>query len=112
MDIVAKTIHEKTLDMSNLNISSHALTQYNLKCFPLLSLIEVVEKMRLNLKGVKRVEVNKEKRKHHINTEYYIDNDDIIYVISDNTVVTTYPNQRIFKAKSLFSNKKTGMKWT
>ena len=111
MDEVASMIYDELVDMSNLSISSHAITQYNIKCFPLLSVIEVVEQMRRKLKYLKKIEVNDSKKKNHPDSEYYIDDDNIIYVISNNKVITTYPNERIFKAKPLFNSKKMGRKW-
>lgn len=111
MDKVASMIYDELVDMSNLSISSHAITQYNIKCFPFLSVIEVVEQMRRKLKGLKKIDVSDSKKKNHPNSEYYIDDDDIVYVIANNKVITTYPNNRIFKAKPLFSSKKMGRKW-
>lgn len=110
MDKFLSSIYDELVDMSKLNISSHALMQYNLKCFPTLSILQVAEQMRERLKRLKKVEPLKAKKKY-ANSEYYIDEDEIIYVVTNNTVVTTYPNERIFQAKPFFSNKKTGFKW-
>lgn len=110
MDKFLSSIYDELVDMSKLNISSHALMQYNLKCFPKLSMLEVAEQMREKLKKLKKIEPIKIKKKY-ANSEYYMDEDEIIYVVANNTVVTTYPHKRIFQAKPLFSNKKTGFKW-
>ena len=111
MDKVASKIYDELVDMSNVTISSHALTQYNIKCFPSLSIIEIVEQMRDRLCSLKRIEVNNNKKKNHPNSEYYIDVDNIVYVIANNKIITTYPNERIFIAKPIFSSRKAGKKW-
>lgn len=110
MDKFIDSIYDELVDMSKLNISSHALSQYNLKCFPELSMLEIVEQMRKKLKSLKKIEPLFSKKKYK-NSEYYIDEDNVIYVIANNTIITTYPKDRIFKAKPIFSNKKTGFKW-
>ena len=113
MDKVANKIYDELIDMSNIEISSHALTQYNIKCFPKLSIIDIVVQMRKKLASLKKIEINnfEKKLKNHPNSEYYIDEDDVIYVVVNDKVITTYPNERIFVAKPMFSNKKTGNKW-
>lgn len=110
MDKFLSSIYDELVDMSKLNISSHALMQYNLKCFPKLSMIEVAEQMRSRLTKLKKVKPSVSKKKY-ADSEYYIDEDDVIYIVSNNTVVTTYPNERIFQAKPMFSSRKTGFKW-
>lgn len=110
MDKFLNSIYDELVDMSKLNISSHALMQYNLKCFPNLSILEVAEQMRDRLKNLKKVEPVKTKKKYE-KSEYYLDEDNVIYVVANNTVVTTYTKDRIFQAKPFFSNKKTGFKW-
>lgn len=110
MDKFITDMYDELVDMSKLNISSHALMQYNLKCFPQLSMVEIIQQMRERMKNLKRVEpiINKSKYK---NSNYYIDTDDIIYIVTGNTVITTYPKERIFKAKPLITQKKGGFKW-
>ena len=110
MNEVASKIYDKLIDMSNASISSHALTQYNIKCFPAMNILDILEQMKKRLTSLKKIEVNECKRKKHPNTEYYIDEDDVVYVIANNKVITTYPNERIFIAKPLFG-KKSGYKW-
>ena len=113
MDEIASKIYDELIDMSDIEISSHALSQYNMKCFPKLSLIEILTQMRQRLSSLKRVELANidSKIKNHPNSEYYIDEDEVIYVIANDKVITTYPNKRIFIAKPLFLNKKMGRKW-
>lgn len=98
----------ETIDMSDVSISSHAIGQYKLKCFPNLDLLEIIQQMRERLKALKKINLYK---KNHPESEYYIDQDNTIYVIKKNKVITTYPNQRIFKPNPIFSNKKPGNKW-
>lgn len=111
MNTVANKIYDEVVDMSNLTISSHAIAQYSMKCFPTLSILEILEQIKNRLKALKKIDVSDSKKKKHPNSEYYIDSDDIVYVISNNTIITTYPNERLFVAKPLFSRKKSGRKW-
>lgn len=113
MDKIASKIYDELIDMSDIEISSHALSQYNMKCFPKLTIIEILTQMRNRLSSLKKIDIKNidSKSKNHPNSEYYIDVDDIVYVIANEKVITTYPNKRIFVAKPIFSNKKTGRKW-
>lgn len=99
---------DKCYNISNFKISTHAMAQYTTKCKPGISLLEAVNVMKQKMESVKRVEINK---KHRKGTIYYIDEDDIIYVTQNNTVITVYPNERIFVAKTLYRNKKVGYKY-
>lgn len=108
LDSIVNKTYEELIDISDSNITTHALVQYNTKCFPGLDLIRVMERMRDKLKRVKRVELNKRRNKE---SNYFIDEDNIIYIVNDNNIVTTYPNQRILKAKPVYANKRTGQKW-
>ena len=111
MDKVANEIYDELIDMSNLTISSHALSQYSLKCYPNLGILEITKQIREKLKKLKEINVNENKLKKHPNSKYYMDEDEIVYVVANNKIVTTYPNKRIFKSKPLLSIKKTGWKW-
>lgn len=113
MDNVASKIYDELIDMSDIEILPHALSQYNIKCFPKLSIIDLLLQMRKRLSSLKEIELFNidKKNKKHPNSKYYIDEDDVIYVVANNKVITTYPNKRIFIAKPLFSNKKIGNKW-
>ncbi|HCL4480150.1 TPA: hypothetical protein N2D99_002236 [Clostridium botulinum] len=108
MENTINKVYEDLIDISDSNISTHALVQYNTKCFPGLDLVRVVERMRDKLKRVKRVELNK---KRNNDGTYFIDEDDIIYIVNNNNIITTYPNTRILKAKPIHTIKKTGQKW-
>lgn len=101
MDKVASKIYNELIDLSNSNITTHALMQYNTKCFPQLSFIEVVQQMREKMKSLQKVDLKTmdKKLKKYPNSQYFIDVDEIIYVIKNNKVITTYPNERIFMAK-------------
>lgn len=109
MDCAIKQVFEdEVYDISNYQITVHAMAQYDAKCFPGLTLVELTQRIREKMKSVKRVVLNKKER---LNRIAYVDEDDIIYITDKNKVITVFPNKRIFVAKTLYANKKTGNKW-
>jgi len=111
MNSIVNKIYDGIKDLSDIAISTHAMFQYNTKCSPSLDIIDVIKTMKKKLGNVQEVELkNKEKNKHTF-SNYYIDEDKNIYVVANNKVVTTYPSERIFMAKPVYSNRKTGQGW-
>ncbi|PLS15037.1 hypothetical protein CVD28_24465 [Bacillus sp. M6-12] len=101
-------VDEVEYDISEFLITGHAMTQYASKCSPGLTLIEISSRMREKMKKVRKVELNKKKRPGRVS---YMDEDEIIYIVEKDKVITTFPNERIFVAKTFYSNKKTGKKY-
>jgi predicted RNase H-like nuclease len=95
-------------DISEFLITGHAMSQYSAKCTPGLTLIELSTQMRQKMKKVRKVELNKKKRLDRVS---YIDEDEVIYITDRDKVITVFPNERIFIAKTVYSNKKTGKKY-
>lgn len=101
-------VDEVEYNISEFLITGHAMLQYSAKCSPGLTLIEISQQMRDKMKRVRKVELNKKKRPGR---ESFIDEDKIIYIVERDKVITTFPNERIFIAKTIYSNKKTGKKY-
>jgi hypothetical protein len=101
-------LDEVEYDISEFLITGHAMSQYSAKCSPGLSLIEISSQMREKMKKVRKVELNKKKRQDRV---AFLDEDEIIYITDKDKVITVFPNQRIFVAKTIYSNKKTGKKY-
>ena len=101
-------IYDEVVDISNYKITTHALSQYIIKCVTNVTLLEAIVIIRSKLKNVRKVELNKEKRQNRI---AYMDEDENIYITDKNNIVTVFPNKRIFVAKTLYANKKTGYKY-
>lgn len=95
-------------DISDFSIDGHAMSQYAHKCKPGLSLIELLQTMRKKMQSVRKVELNKKKRKGCLS---YMDEDEVVYITEKDKVITVFPNERIFVAKTMYSNKKTGKKY-
>lgn len=101
-------LDELEYDISEYLITGHAMSQYAHKCKPGLSLIELTQTMRGKMKSVRKVDLNKKKRKERV---AYLDEDEIIYITEKDKIITVFPNERIFVAKTMYSNKKTGKKY-
>lgn len=108
-NLAVKEIYEDDIcDISNYTILGHAMAQYMNKCCPGLSLLQINQTMKNKLRTVKRVFLNKTERKNRIS---YMDEDENIYIVDQNKVVTVFPNERIFVAKPMYASKKMGNKW-
>lgn len=114
-----KYLDELQHDISSYLISGHAMSQYANKCKPGLSLVELTQVMHEQMKDVRKVELNKDKTKtknHNKRNKQkirvaYLDKNDIIYITERDNVITVFPNERIFVAKTMYSNKKSGKKY-
>lgn len=113
MGAVAKIVEDKIYDLSHCYIRGHAMARYIEKCKPGLSMIEVNQIMKEKLKSMRKVELQKNNKKHekYKCRETYMDVDENIYIVEKDEVITVFPNERIFKAKTLYSNRKTGQKY-
>ncbi len=105
---VKEIVCEEIEDISKYQITTHAIYQYMTKCFSEESLIETVLTMRRKMQKVKRVTLNKRERN---NAVAYLDEEGIIYITVNEKVITAYPNEKIFKAKALYTSKQTGRKY-
>lgn len=101
-------IYDEILDISNFKMTTHAMGQYIVKCVTGKTLVESTAIMREKLKKVRKVELNKKKRLDRV---AYMDEDENIYITERDNIVTVFPNRRIFVAKTLYANKKTGYKY-
>lgn len=107
-------LDEQQHDISEYLITGHAMSQYANKCKPGLSLVELTYMMREKMKTVRKVELNKNKSKHKKKQKdrlAYLDEDEIVYITEKDKIITVFPNERIFVAKTMYSNKKTGKKY-
>lgn len=105
---VNKIFEDKTYDISSYTVTFHALTQYSTKCSNGGTLLEVTEKIKNKMRTLKKVELNKKKVG---NRDYYMDEDEVIYITEKNTIITVFPNERIFISKTFYTNRKTGQKY-
>lgn len=104
-NVISHYIDEETYDISHYEIKTHAIGQYFAKCAPGLSLMDIILKMRENMKEMRKVELNKKKREDRV---AFVDKEGCVFITDNDKVITVFPQERIFVAKTFYSNKKTG----
>lgn len=108
MEQACSHIYDEVKNISSFQVTTHAMSQYMAKCASNKSLIEINQMMKEKMEEVRKVDLNKKKRTDRV---AYMDADEIIYITDKNKVITVFPNKRIFVAKTMYANKKTGHKY-